>query len=76
MNKGFIYIPEKCQISNIVKLELKKQNKEDIVNPYYIRCNNNKCRKKKNLRTYSFMNKIKNIPASVCFMILKNIFLL
>ena len=24
MNKGFIYIPEKCQISNIGKLELKK----------------------------------------------------
>ena len=46
------------------------------MNPYYIRCNNNKCRKKKNLRTYSFMNKIKNIPASVCFMILENFFII
>ena len=60
-NKGFIYIPEICPTCKEGKLEIKKYNIKDVVNPYYIRCNYPKCRKKNKLRTFSFMNKIKNV---------------
>ena len=75
-NKGFIYIPEICPTCNKGKLEIKKYNSKDVVNPYYIRCNYPKCRKKNKLRTFSFMNKIKNVPASIIFEILENFFII
>ena len=72
-NKGFIYIPEICPTFNKGKIEIKKYNSENIVNLYYIRCNYSKC--KKNIRTLSFMIKIKNLPASIIFEFLENFFL-
>ena len=75
-NKGFIYIPEICPTCNKGKMEIKKYFSKNIVNPYYIRCNYSKCRKKNNLRTFSFMNKIKNLPASIIFEILENFFII
>ena len=38
-NRGYIYMPSNCQKSNSGKLEIKKLEKKNIINPYYVRCN-------------------------------------
>ena len=73
--RGFIYLPDICTACNIGKFEIKEDTKKNILNPYYIRCNNKKCRKKVKLRSFSFLKNIRNIPASVIFNILENFFL-
>ena len=71
-NKGFIYLPFKCPTCTKGNFDIKKYKNKDIINPYYVRCNNTKCRKKNSLRNYSFLHNIKKLPCSVIFMILEN----
>ena len=44
---------------------------DDILNPYYLSCNNKPCRKRKNLRAYTFFALHKNIAASIILEIFK-----
>ena len=69
-NKGFIYMPSYSQKCNTGKYEIKKLEVKNILNPYYVRCNNKICRKKVNLRAFSFLVKLRYTPASVAFDIL------
>ena len=73
--KEFIYLPEICTACNIRKYEIKEDTKENILNPYYIKCSYIKFRKKVNLRSFSFLKNIRKIPDSIIFNILENFFL-
>ena len=71
-SRGFIYIPSNCQKCNSGKYEIKKLEIKNIINPFYVRCNNKKFRKRVNLRNFSFLVYLRNTPASVTFAILEN----
>ena len=42
-----------------------EKSKKDIINPYYLLCIAKNCKRKKSIRTYSFLNFPKLIPASI-----------
>ena len=72
--KYYCYNPNKCPTCFKGDFEIKENKGESIINPFYLRCNNTKCRKKKYLRAYSFFKLHKNIPASVLLEII-NLFI-
>ena len=72
---GFTYEPYICPNCHIGTMELKNYTKVHILNPYYIGCNNTKCRKYDKLRKFSFLNKLRYWSARVAFNILENFIL-
>ena len=44
---------------------IREKVKIDIINPFYLLCNNINCKRKQSLRTYSFMKCAKKISASM-----------
>ena len=65
-------MPSNCQKCNTGKMEIKKLEKKNIINPYYVRCNNKSCRKRVNLKAFSFLVNLRYTPASLSFAILEN----
>ena len=63
--------PHTCPTSHSGECVLKESTGYDILNPYYLRCNNKPCKKRKNLRVYTFFALHKNIPASIILEIFK-----
>ena len=59
---NMIYLPKLCPLC--------KKKKEDIINPFYLVCNQKNCKKKRTLRYYSFLSFAKRIPASIVHAIL------
>ena len=45
--KGFTYEPTICSNCHQGKVELKKTNAQNLLNPFYLRCSFKKCRQKK-----------------------------
>ena len=63
--KYYCYKPEKCPTCFKGNFDLKENKGNNILNPFYLRCNNTKRRKRKLLRAYTFFNLHKNIHVSV-----------
>lgn len=73
--KNFTYYPDICPYCNSGRLILFKVSKEDILNPYKLRCLNKKCKTKINIRKYSFFKIHPHLPASIIMMIFKEFML-
>jgi hypothetical protein len=65
------YDPKVCPACNLGKYEKKESKGNYILNPFQLRCNNNQCRKKVNLRYYSIFKFSPNIPSSVLYYIIE-----
>ena len=65
-----VYIPNNCPYCYKKTIRLAEKQKSDIINPYYLLCNNKLCKRKKSIRVYSFLNCAKLIPASVVYEII------
>ncbi len=61
----YCHRPNACPIYFQEKFILKESNKEDILNPYYLRYNNTPFRKRKLLLVYDYFNLHKTIPARI-----------
>jgi len=48
------YKPHACPTCLTGDFVIKESNGNDILNPYYLRCNNKPYRRRKNLRAYTF----------------------
>ena len=68
--KKYCYKPDICQTCFKGNFALKESKDANIINPYYLRCNNKSCRKRVNLRAFSFLVNLRYTPASVTFEIL------
>ena len=74
-NDGYFYYPKICPICQNGNIIIKQYTNTDILNIYYGRCNNSKCRKIIRLRYYSILKLARNLPASVIFLIINLFFL-
>ena len=65
------YVPIICPLckQNTFRVNERK-NRKDIINPFYLQYNNKSCKKKGNLRNYSFLKFSKKIPASITYEII------
>ena len=71
IEKKFTYEPEICNLCKIGKFIKTENNSPNVYNPYYLRCNFNKCRKKVNLRYFSVFRLTPAIPASIMYRIIE-----
>jgi len=55
----YSYQPHTCPICHTGEFVLKESTGDDILNPYFLHCNNKPCRKRKKLRAYIFLHFIK-----------------
>ena len=67
---GFTYQPNICSTCNIGKMEITIKKESNILNPFYCRCRNIKCRRKFKLRNFTFPKGLKNVAASIVYTIL------
>lgn len=67
---GFSYQPNICPTCNIGKMEITIKKESNILNPFYCRCRNIKCRRKFKLRNFTFPKGLKNVAASIVYTIL------
>ena len=67
---GFSYQPNICPTYNIVNMEILQQKESNLLNPFNCRCRNIKCRRKFNLRNFTFLKGVKNVPISMAYTIL------
>ena len=66
----YIYMPDFCPTFKKGKMSIRENNKNKICNPYLLVCKNKVCKRKINLRKYSFFSLNPKIPVSViCFII-------
>ena len=65
------YEPKVCPACNLGEYEKKESKGNNILNPFQLRCNNHKCRKKVYLRYYSIFKFSPNISASVLYYIIE-----
>lgn len=65
----FSYQPNVCPTWEIGNMEIKQKKERDLINPFYCRCRNIKCGRKINLRNYTFLKGLKNVPASIVYTI-------
>lgn len=73
--KNLIYKPDICPTCGIGSLELKTSNDNNILNPYYYRCNFNKCRKKFTVRNFSIFKLFPKWPASIIYKLIEKFIL-
>ena len=73
-NDGYFYYPKICPICQNGNIIIKQYTNTDILNIYYGRCNNSKCRKIIRLRYYSILKLARNLLASVIFLIINLFF--
>ena len=71
IEKKITYEPEICNLCKIGKFIKIENNSQNIINPYYLRCNFKKCRKKVNLRFFSVFRLAPAIPASIMYKIIE-----
>ena len=71
IEKKFTYEPEICNLCKTGKFIKIENNSQNIINPYYLRCNFNKCRKKVNLLYFSVFRLTPAIPASIMYRIIE-----
>ena len=64
--KYLLYLLHYCPNCKKILLKYTKK-KPDILNPYYLKCNDAKCRKKSNIRECSFLKFAKMIPATIVY---------
>ena len=68
-----ILIPNMDNISNkypyckLKAIQIEEKKKNDLINPYYILCNNKSCKWKQSIQVYSFLNCSKLITASIFY---------
>ena len=67
---NMIYLPKICPLCKKESFRIYEKKKEDIINPFYLVCNQKTCKKKRSLRYYSFLSFAKRIPASIIHAIL------
>ena len=65
--KELIYKPNICLKCNKNTYEIYKKQKQDIINPYYLKFTKQKCQKRENIRKYSILKLSKLIPASLIY---------
>lgn len=58
LNK-FVYSPKICPLCNKLSLKVYENNSDSIINPFYTKCRNYKCKVKKILKNILFLNLIK-----------------
>ena len=68
----YTYQPKNCPLFKKGEFNIRKNPKQNILNPYLVVCNNKICKKKSYLRQYSFFGKNKKIPASIIAYIIYN----
>lgn len=74
ISEGYFYKPDIWPNCKAGEYGIKHYNNNKIINIYYCRCNNIKCRKKTNLRYYSIFKIDKKIPVSILYKII-NLFI-
>ena len=67
--KLYIYLPSICPCCHIGKFNIRENNKNKILNPYIIHCNNKKCKKKIILENIFFSLNPTIIASVICFII-------
>ena len=65
------YAPRQCPACNIGDFVKKETFPINILNPLYLRCANNNCRKQCTLRNYSIFKLSRKMPASVMYKIIE-----
>lgn len=55
----YIYDTKTCRKCKYKSLVLKESENEDILNPYYVKCSKTFCRRRYNLRYFSFFRHIR-----------------
>ena len=65
--KELIYKPNICPKCNKKTYKIYKKQKQDIINPYYLKCTKQKCQKRENIRKYSILKLAKLIPTSLIY---------
>lgn len=71
LENKWTYNSKLCPLCNIGQSEIKENNPNNLINPYYLRCSNTKCRRKYSLRYFSIFKLFRKIPASVIYKILE-----
>ena len=66
-----IYKPEICPCCKKGKLSIYESQNIDIINPFNIRCNSKTCKKKYNIRKFSFFKLHPKIPISIMIYIIE-----
>ena len=61
----FCYQPKICPTCQRKTFNIQENPKKDILNPFIMTCSYGKCRRKKNIRSYSIFGLHKNLPGSV-----------
>ena len=61
----YCYQPNICPTCKRKTFKIQENPKRDILNPFIMRCSFAKCRRKKNIRSYSIFGLHKNLPGSV-----------
>lgn len=74
INKGLIYKPDICPICNLGGLEKKTTPDNNILNPFYYRCNFSKCGKDILFVIFLYLNYSKNGLQVWFIKLLKNLF--
>ena len=62
---NLIYLPKYCPRYKRNTFSINENQKENILNPYFLRCSNKSCRYKRSMRYYSIIKFAKRIPASI-----------
>ena len=61
----YIYETDICPACKCKSLKLKENKNQNILNPFFLRCSTKNCRRKYNLRHFSFFKLHKTLPASI-----------
>jgi len=68
---NLIYLPKYCPKCKRNTFSVNENQKENILNPDFIRCSNKSYRYNRSMRYYSIIKFAKRIPASIIYTIIK-----